>query len=135
MAEPHGPMHMTQVGPTAFEVTAPQWSVRIDVGPELGGTNSGPTPTQLLAISLAACKAITAQVWARNRKLELKGIEADIDYQYADPPRRVARLEVHLQNVLAQVPPDLHERLERALTACIVGRTLQEPPEVVEKIS
>jgi putative redox protein len=47
-----------------------------------GGTDTGPRPTQLLAASLAACTAITVEMYADRKGWEVGKIEVDVDYSY-----------------------------------------------------
>ena len=47
-----------------------------------GGTDTGPSPTRLLAASLASCIAITVEMYAERKGLELGGVEVDVDVEY-----------------------------------------------------
>ena len=45
-----------------------------------GGADQGPTPTELLAGSLAACTAITIEMYADRKEWELGQVEVSADY-------------------------------------------------------
>src|SRR5438105_3314673 len=112
---------LTQVGPTAFECKTENWSVRIDTPLSKGGTGTGPTPSELTAIALAACKAMTVAKWSQNKNLNVQNITAEVSFNVADDtPRRISDIDVALKNVRSHVPADLHPRLEAAVDACIV---------------
>src|SRR5262245_53741836 len=46
-----------------------------------GGTDTGPTPTELLAGSLASCSAITIEMYADRKGWELGQVEVEVDYE------------------------------------------------------
>jgi putative redox protein len=45
-----------------------------------GGTDSGPSPTQLLAASLAGCTAITLELYAERKGWDLGALEVEVDF-------------------------------------------------------
>jgi putative redox protein len=50
-----------------------------------GGTDAGPSPTRLLASSLAACTAITVEMYADRKGWELGALEVDVETSYEGP--------------------------------------------------
>ena len=50
-----------------------------------GGTDTGPSPTRLLAASLAACTAITVEMYADRKGWELGALEVDVEMSYEGP--------------------------------------------------
>jgi putative redox protein len=57
-------------------------SLLVDEPVEVGGTDTGPRPTQLLAASLAGCIAITVEMYANRKGWEVGPIEVDVDLGY-----------------------------------------------------
>lgn len=55
----------------------------VDEPVEAGGADTGPRPTRLLAASLAACTAITMEMYAERKGWPLDGVEVDVDVEYA----------------------------------------------------
>jgi putative redox protein len=51
----------------------------VDEPIEAGGANSGPSPTQLLAASLAGCTAITLELYAERKGWDLSGLKVEVD--------------------------------------------------------
>jgi putative redox protein len=45
-----------------------------------GGSDSGPSPTQLLAASLAGCTAITLELYAERKGWDLGALEVEVDF-------------------------------------------------------
>ncbi len=98
-------------------------SLVADEPAEKGGEDQGPTPQELLAASLAACTAITIEMYARRKEWELGEIEVECEYEPAekgDPT--VFKLAIRLPGGLT---PDQVERLERIAAKCPVHRTLE----------
>ncbi len=90
---------------------------------DVGGDDHGPSPQELLAASLAACTAITMEMYARRKGWKVDGLEVDCDYTPAErgSPTRfelVMRMPAHLSE--EQV-----ERLRVIAAKCPVHRTLE----------
>lgn len=50
-----------------------------------GGTDEGPSPTRLLAASLAACTAITVEMYADRKGWDVGDLEVDVETTYSGP--------------------------------------------------
>ncbi|HVS72706.1 MAG TPA: OsmC family protein [Phycisphaerae bacterium] len=124
---------MRQVSETALEMqggdAATPWTVRLDV-PEEGGVASGPTPTQLFAFALAGCKAIAALRYAARKHAKLRGVIAEVSYEYADNPRRVSTINIRFQGIKEQMDNETLKRVTAAMEACTIANTLKHPPVV-----
>ena len=55
-----------------------------DEPPEVGGEDTGPTPHDLLAASLAACTGLTVTLYARHKQFDLHDIEVTIGHEQQD---------------------------------------------------
>jgi putative redox protein len=87
-----------------------------------GGEDQGPTPQELLAGSLAACTAITIEMYARRNEWDLGDVEVQCDYEQADADgQTVFKVALRLPSGLT---PDQVERLELIAAKCPVHRTL-----------
>ncbi len=87
------------------------------------GKGSAFSPTDLLATSLASCMITTMDIVARANGFTLKGCEARVVKHMASDPRRVHRVEVHLQ-MDAGLTPDQRGLMERTAHGCPVARSL-----------
>ena len=88
---------------------------------QLGGTDAGPAPHELLPAMLAACVSTMIMTYANARGLELDELRVDVDYDPEPTPRHV-ELVVHVPAGLA---PDQAERLRRIVDTCPVKRALE----------
>ena len=86
----------------------------VDERPELGGTDAGPEPLELLAASLASCTAVTMEMYAQRKGWDVGGVEVTCDYTPAD-------LVMRFPEGLSE---DQVERLRVIAAKCPVHRTL-----------
>jgi len=90
---------------------------------DTGGDDTGPSPQELLAASLASCTAITIEMYARRKGWEIGELVVDVDYE---PAQRGSPTKF---NMVIQLPKELpeeqRERLGQIAAKCPVHRTLE----------
>ena len=88
-----------------------------------GGDDTGPSPQELLAASLASCTAITMEMYAQRKGWELGDVSVDVDYEPAQrgSPTRF-RMVV---NFPKELPEEQRERLMQIGAKCPVHRVLE----------
>jgi putative redox protein len=88
-----------------------------------GGADSGPSPQELLAASLASCTAITMEMYANRKGWNVGEVVVDVNYEPAQrgSPTRF-RMEVRMPKDL---PEEQRERLMQIAAKCPVHRTLE----------
>jgi putative redox protein len=96
-------------------------TLRIDEPVAVGGGDSGPSPTRLLAASLAGCVAVTIEMYAQRKGWDVGAVEVDVDVDYEGfAPRSF--------EVTLRLPPELsdeqRERLLVIAAKCPVHRVL-----------
>lgn len=57
-------------------------TLRVDEPTAVGGTDTGPSPTRLLAAGLAGCTAITIEMYAERKGWDVAQVEVDVDVAY-----------------------------------------------------
>jgi putative redox protein len=57
-------------------------TVRIDEPAAAGGSDTGPSPTRLVAAGLAGCIAITIEMYAQRKGWDVGQVEVDVDVDY-----------------------------------------------------
>jgi putative redox protein len=88
-----------------------------------GGEDSGPSPQELLAASLASCTAITMEMYAERKGWNVGEIAVDVTYEPAQrgsPTRFKMKVEFP-----KELPEDQRERLMQIGAKCPVHRTLE----------
>ena len=88
-----------------------------------GGDDSGPSPQELLAASLASCTAITMEMYAKRKGWEVGDVAVHVDYEPAQrgSPTRF-RMTVDFPK---EVPEEQRKRLMQIGAKCPVHRVLE----------
>jgi putative redox protein len=114
------------------DLTAGPHTIVTDEPESVGGTDTAPTPTQLLAMSLASCTATTVEMYADRKGWELGELEVEVDYEL-EPRAGRARFDVSVR-----LPADLsEEQAERMLVIagkCPVHRVLCGEVEINDRV-
>jgi len=121
-------------GGTSFrtEVSAGPHSFAIDEPLDVGGTESGPTPYDLLSAALGGCTSMTMHVVAKREKIPLTGVELTItnDRMHAKDCADcttsngyIHRFEVKIK-LEGDLTPEQRTRLLDVAKRCPVFRTL-----------
>jgi putative redox protein len=100
----------------------------VDEPEEAGGANQGPSPTRTVAAALAACTAITVEMYADRKGWDVGELEVEVEMEYgeASVPRSFVVI-VRLPRGLNQEQVD---RLEVISGKCPVHRLLNHEREV-----
>ena len=110
-------------GTLRHEVTIRGHSLRTDEPKDAGGDDTGPSPQELLAASLASCTAITIEMYADRKGWDIGEVAVDVKYEPAQrgSPTRFAMV-LHLPK---ELPQDQREKLMQIAAKCPVHRTLE----------
>ena len=99
---------------------------------ENGGDDSGPSPQELLAASLASCTAITIEMFAGRKGWDIGDVVVDVDYE---PAQRGSPTKFTMSVRLPkELPEEYRERLMQIAAKCPVHRTLEGEVMFEEKI-
>lgn len=108
------------------EVEAGGFSLVVDEPAEVGGTGSGPMPTDLLLASLASCFALALAWAARRGGFELPDLEVSATGTYQGT--KFSSLLLTVESSLPDV--ELTALFEPASRACYVSNTFAHMPTV-----
>jgi putative redox protein len=100
----------------------------IDEPEESGGANQGPSPTRTLAAALAACTAITMEMYAGRKDWELGEVEVEVEMEYGESS--VPRSFVVILRLPKGLTEEQVERLKVIAGKCPVHRALSHETEV-----
>lgn len=95
-----------------------------------GGEDRGPSPLDVMALSVAACAHYYAAAYLHGRGLSPEGLAVEVEAEKERVPvSRIGRLTIEVR-----VPAGLDERqmagIERAIKSCPAYGTLLHPPVV-----
>ena len=114
------------------DVKVRRHTITSDEPKDHGGDDSGPSPQELLAASLASCTAITMEMYARRKGWDIAGLAVDCEYTPAERgcPTKFAivyRMPAHLSE-------DQAEKLTVIAAKCPVHRTLEGEVAFEERV-
>jgi putative redox protein len=103
-------------------------TIRVDEPVAAGGSDTGPSPTRLVAAGLASCTAVTIEMYAERKGWDVGAVEVDVDVEYDDfRPLSFA--------VTLKLPPELSDEQRKRLldiaAKCPVHRLLTGETHVV----
>jgi putative redox protein len=96
-------------------------TIVVDEPADAGGTDAGPSPGRLLAASLAACTAVTMEMYAERKQWEIGSVEVDVDATYDGHVPTAFDVTVRLPAGLSEAQ---RERLLAVASKCPVHRAL-----------
>lgn len=107
-------------------------TITADEPREIGGNDRGARPTELLAMSLAACTAITVEMYADRKGIQLPRLEVDVEYAL-DPQAGHSdyRLVLKLPHGLTE---DQVQRLRVIAGKCPVHRVLIGDAQIADRV-
>lgn len=100
---------------------------------DVGGSDTGPKPGELLLSSLGACTAITLKMYAARKKWPLENVEISLRYNRAakpTPETTVIEREIQLTGNLDEAQ---RIRLMEIADACPIHKALTNPVIIVTK--
>jgi putative redox protein len=114
------------------DVKVRRHTITSDEPKDHGGEDSGPSPQELLAASLASCTAITMEMYARRKGWDISGLAVDCEYTPAERgcPTKFA-LVYHFP---AHLTDEQAEKLAVIAAKCPVHRTLEGEVAFEERV-
>ena len=110
-------------GSFKHEVVVRGHEVIADEPEDNGGDDAGPSPQELLAVSLASCTAITMEMYADRKGWDIGELQVEVDYE---PAQRGSPTKFTMEMRLPkELPEEQRERLTQIAAKCPVHRTLE----------
>jgi uncharacterized OsmC-like protein len=107
--------------------------VVVDQPVEDGGTDTGPSPTELFVASIASCTAHYAGRFLGRHGIDANGLEVTAEFAIGDRPGRVVDLDLRL--VVPALPEDAKDRLRAVVEHCTVKNSIAKPAAIRLQIS
>lgn len=118
----------------ANEITCRSHTLTADEPPDLGGTDLGPKPTELLAAALASCTAITIELYAGRKGWDIGQLETAVSLGEAADGES-PRFEVAI-SIPGELDAEQLDRIETIAGKCPVAKLLKaDGTEVVDTVS
>lgn len=87
---------------------------------DVGGTDTAPSPVELLMGSLASCTAITLRMYAQRKEWPLEGVEVRVDYTSTPTPTMVKHITMR-----GALDATQQARMLQIAEACPVAKLLR----------
>ena len=105
----------------------------LDEPADAGGADEGPSPTRTLAAALAACTAITVEMYAARKDWELGAVEVEVEMEYERSAPSGFTVTLRIPEPLSE---EQRERLLTIAGKCPVHRALaaEVPVSITDRI-
>jgi putative redox protein len=149
MTQPQNATHegavTTTLGPSGYrvEIEASGHSLVSDEPLEVGGTNTGATPYDLVLAALGSCTAMTLRMYADRKQWPLESVVVRLHHarshaadeeQCEDRPVRLDHIERTLE-LSGSLTDDQRARLAEIAERCPVHRTLDAGVRITTRLS
>ena len=120
--------HLTYLGELRTEAVHVRSGQQLisDAPPDNRGRGEAFSPSDLLSTSLASCMMTIMGIVARDKGIPLEGLKARVVKHMTPAPRKVERIEVHLELNGAGLEERDRAIRENAARTCPVARSLRE---------
>lgn len=132
MADDYVSWTATWRGGLAVDVAGGEYQYRVDEPESLGGTGTGPMPTEMLMVALASCFCLSVAWAAGKRRVELGELSVQVRGDQAHGEPRIGRYEILVRSDVAK--DVMAPVVELGARYCWVSNTLRNPPEIVHAI-
>ncbi len=112
----------------AFRVDCRGHSVVMDQPVDNEGGDSGMTPPELFASSLAGCVGYYVASYCRQAGLSTQGLQISCSWATVDKPKRIN--PIHLSIELPGLPEKRRRAVERVAQSCLLHATLTHQPDI-----
>ena len=103
--------------------------IRTDQPARTGGTDTAPTPLELLGASLSGCVALYVHKYCEAHALPSDELAVEVRPLWRDDPGRIARFDI-IVHLPESVPSEHHGAIEEVAQSCPVHHTLRLAPEI-----
>jgi N-acetylglucosamine malate deacetylase 2 len=122
-------VHVDHHSGDRFDITIGDHTVTVDQPVDLGGADTGPTPTELFVASLASCVGFYTRRHLARHNLDPKGLSVEASYTVGTKPARVTAVQITIH-----APAGLPEKRREALVAvagrCTLHNSMTTPPAI-----
>src|SRR3954470_1206208 len=116
----------------AHDLIVREHTLTADEPTDEGGEDSGPSPQELLAASLASCTAITMEMYAQRKGWDIGDLVVDVNYE---PAQRGSPTKFQMAVKLPkELPEEQREKMMQIAAKCPVHRTLEGEVIFDEKV-
>jgi uncharacterized OsmC-like protein len=124
-----GALTVRHEGDDRFTIAVRGHEVTVDQPVEDHGSDTGPTPVDLMVGSLAACVAHYARRYLRRHELPQEGLRVEATWESATSPSRVGCIGLAI-TLPDGVPEERRAPLLAVASHCTVHNSFEQAPEI-----
>ena len=109
-------------------------SFHADISEKSGGADSAPGPHDYFDASLAACKALTAQWYAKRHAIPLERVDSHVESDDTDERKGIYRFKVRVTFHGAALTDEHRAQLARAIEACPIHKLMTTADVQIEML-
>jgi len=128
--KPRDPMVITHDGGVQFSAQVRSHRILVDQPERGGGADAGPSPIELLGVSLGTCVALYVQQYCHSREIPHAGMRVEVQQRGAQNPNRIGAFTVTVV-LPGGIPAEHAAMLERVARSCPAHNTLAHGAEVL----
>lgn len=98
----------------------------------LGGSDLGPNPGELLSAALAACTSITVKMYAERKEWNLEEVIVEVDYE-RDAKTNTTKF-IKKVELIGDLTEDEKQKLYEISARCPIHRILENPIELESEL-
>ncbi|MCC6805830.1 MAG: OsmC family protein [Deltaproteobacteria bacterium] len=115
-------------------LTVREHTLRADVGPASGSTDSAPGAHDYFDAALAACKTLTATWYAKRNGIPLERVESHVERD--DSEERAGKYRLRVRVVFhGPMSDEQRAKLHRAVAACPIHKLMTTSDVEIETVS
>lgn len=124
-------VQVSHEGGTRFRAVCRGHEIIMDQ-PDGAGSNAGPTPPEIFAMSLAGCIGHYVATYCSKAGICTEDLKTSCDWTMRDSPYRLGEIGVRIY--LPGLPDKRRKAIERVAASCLLHATLMHPPRVTISI-
>jgi uncharacterized OsmC-like protein len=122
-------MKIEYKGGTKFSGYSRGHSIAIDLPEEMGGSDTGLMPGELLLASLGTCMGVYITRYCKTAGIDCEGMTIDLSSERAEDPARIGSIRAMVK-IPGGVPEDRRTAVIKVAEHCLIHETLRNAPEL-----
>jgi len=114
---------ISQENDSVFKTEIRNHTFLSDMSLEDGGTDSAPSPAELVVSSLGSCIAMIIQRYCKTHGLNDKGIELSMTYLLNDKPKMISSITIDIA-LPEGFPDDRKQAIMNSVKTCVIYNSL-----------
>ena len=121
------------LGGKKFEVECRSHKITVDQPKSSNGTDQGVDSVELFNAAVASCAAFYGMTFLSRRIKDLKGLEVESSWSFAENPHRVGEISLTVK-LPRMISESERKGLLKSVEHCTIKNTLEHPPNILIRL-